>query len=161
MCRQFLEPESAVTTLEGSVCEDLLCKLCRLVRGLVLQGQHQRRSSVFDIFDTVFECGLGLQLFLQGITSVTHLWGLLLYEQHVTCTQNQSCKMNTRGTSDMNVRECRCMEIITSALQRFGSVLVNCQVFEFFRCNFRWKKRRGYAFSCPWSFTFFIFFIIA
>ena len=144
MCRQFLEPESAVTTLEGSVCEDLLCK------------QHQRRSSVFDKFDTVFECGLGLQLFLQGITSVTHLWrmwGLLLYEQHVACTQNQSCKMNTRGTSDMNVRECRCMEIITSALQRFGSVLVNCQVFEFFRCNFRWKRRRGYAFSCPWSFT--------
>ena len=42
----------------------------------------------------------------------------------------------------MNVRECRCMEIITSTLQCFGSVLVNCQVFEFFGCNFRWKKKK-------------------
>ena len=26
-CADFLAPESAMTTLEGSVCEDLLCKL--------------------------------------------------------------------------------------------------------------------------------------
>ena len=103
MCRLFLN-QSAMTTLEGSICEDLLCKLGRLVRGLVLQGQHQRSSvcDIFDIFAPVFECGLGLQLFLWGITSVTHLrrmWGLLLYEQHVASTLNQSCKRNTRGTS--------------------------------------------------------------